>query len=110
MNSKILKQSVTGVMKYILKALAFCTEFITVQNPVAVCACDFPEYVCFVQTKSPVLFKYTSDFIWMLGKNNLDSLVSAACFQYGRHELLQLCIAADGSRSNLLVNYSVKVY
>ncbi|MDR1120406.1 MAG: hypothetical protein LBM08_05770 [Dysgonamonadaceae bacterium] len=28
------------------------------------------------------LFKYGSDFIWMLGKNNFERFVSAACFRY----------------------------
>jgi hypothetical protein len=65
-------------------------EFMLLWGLVDVCGRDCPKFACLVKDFSPVkplailespvygicrLFKYASDFIWMLGKNNLDSLV-----------------------------------
>jgi hypothetical protein len=64
--------------------LGLCMEFMLMWGLVAVCAHDCPKFAClrkdFSLLKSLVrgicqLLKYASDFIWMLGKNNLDSLV-----------------------------------
>jgi hypothetical protein len=89
------------IIHYISTILGLCTEFMLMWVLVNVCGRDCTKFACLGKdftpvkpaiTKSPVrsicrLFKYASDFIWMLGKNNLDSLVPAGS-DTDRHELL----------------------
>jgi hypothetical protein len=61
--------------------LKLCTEFVT-KRLIVICGCDYSEFICLVKSymipKALMqydiyqLFKYVSDFIWMLGKNNFE--------------------------------------
>jgi hypothetical protein len=76
--------------------LALCIEFMLLWSLVVVCG-YYPQYGCSVKNShlkpSVVLksfvrygiyptFKYASDHIWVLGKNNFDSLMPVGCFRY----------------------------
>jgi hypothetical protein len=84
-------------------------EFMLMWGLVAVCARNCPKFAClgkdFSLLKSLVrgicqLFKYASDFIWMLGKNNLDSLVSAGCFRYRQARIVAITYCRQRKPSN----------
>jgi hypothetical protein len=83
------------IITYISMILAFCTKFMLLWKPVIVCGCDYRKYGClikdsyiFSRLKPPATpsllvrygihlpFKYASDFIWVLGKNNLSMLMA----------------------------------
>jgi hypothetical protein len=77
------------IVRYISMIISLGRKFIPIQGLVVVFDCDSPEYDYLSIKKSHLnppdvlrslihdicfLYKYASDFIWMLGKNNLDSL------------------------------------
>ncbi|MDR0603604.1 MAG: hypothetical protein LBG80_04790, partial [Bacteroidales bacterium] len=83
---------------YILKIIALYREFML--GIVVVCGCECLKFgwenrlLVFSLPKLLVilklhvrygicrLFRYASDFIWLLGKNDFDSLEPAGCFRY----------------------------
>jgi hypothetical protein len=77
------------IVRYISMIISLGRKFIPMQGLVVVCGCDSPEYdypsIKKLHLNTPAVlrslihgicfsYKYASDFIWMLDKNNLDNL------------------------------------
>jgi hypothetical protein len=86
------------IIYYISMILALCREFMSMWGMVVVCGrlvshLKLPVTLRLLTRHGIRLpFKYASDFIWMLGKNNLDSFVSAGCFRYRQTRICCNCV------------------
>jgi hypothetical protein len=112
------------IISYISMILALLSEFMMRWNLVVVCS-DYPKYGCSVKDshlkpsivpKSLVRhgiylpFKYASDFIWMLGKNNFDSLVPVGCFRYLQAQIVAITHCSQRKPFNFVGELSARVY
>ncbi|MDR0605914.1 MAG: hypothetical protein LBG80_16615 [Bacteroidales bacterium] len=86
------------IIRYILKVLSHYREFLSVWGMVVVYSCESPKSICWKKDFSFLkslailklhvrygicrLFRYASDFIWLLGKNDLEMFVPVGCFRY----------------------------
>jgi hypothetical protein len=110
---KIVNIRMMKIINCISKALSLCSGFSALCEIVFIRAYNCLKPNCFSSLKPPAIpkspvrygiclfFKYASDFIWMLGKNNLDSLV--VCRALPTADTNCCNCAANGSHSNLLV-------
>jgi hypothetical protein len=105
--------------------LALCREFIPMWGRVVVSGCDYPKYGCSAKDSHPKLpevpksfvlhgiylpFKYASDFIWILGKNNFDKFVPAGCFRYRQARIAATTYCSRRKPFNFCDKLSVRVY
>jgi hypothetical protein len=117
------------IIRYRSMILSLCMKFILMWIKVVLCGRECPKYSCsvknfhilshlkpsvslqsFVRNGIHYSFKYASDFIWVLGKNNFDSLRPAGCFRYRQADCCNYVLQLTEAVQLMSVDYRLGCY